>query len=153
MNSAAKPRPEKRSRADDISPTVLHRLINNQSIESKSIASEHLDKLGWNVHLSQVSDETISKIKDIVSDEVNALLLHALERGRLKLKPSRLDRGRHSPTESAKLSFRARHIPDGVDAVQDDEMRTTPETVATELLSPIFARDEVPEFMSEGSSP
>jgi len=155
MNSAAKPRPEKRSRQNDISPTTLHRLITGPSIDSKSIVSEHLDKLGWNVHLSQMSDETMSKIKGIVSDEVNALLLQALERGGLKLKPNRLDRSRLSPTESAKLSIRAKPNADEVAAVQDDEMPTIPDTVPTELLSPLSARDEPQdsEAMSETSSP
>jgi hypothetical protein len=137
MNSASKARPEKRSRHNDLSPTTLHRLVTGPSIDSKSIVSEQLDKLGWNVHLSQMSDETMSKIKGIVSDEVNALLLHALERGRLKLKPSRLDRSRLSPTESAKLSIRAKPNP-------DDEMPTVPDTVPTELLSPLSAREELP---------
>jgi hypothetical protein len=103
-----------------------------------------------------MSDETMSKIKGIVSDEVNALLLQALERGGLKLKPNNLDRARLSPTESAKLSIRAKLNVDDVAAVQDDEMPTIPDTVPTELLSPLSARDEPPWFpepMSENSSP
>lgn len=154
INSAGRSRPEKRSRRNDISPPTLYRLINPPSIDSKSMVSEHLDKLGWNVHLSQMSDETMSKIKGIVSEEVSARLLRAIEHGVLKLKDSRFDRSRVSPTESAKLSIRRRPNVDGI-AIEDEDMPTAPETIATELLSPCSARDEspcMPEGMSDDGS-
>ncbi|PGH13609.1 hypothetical protein AJ80_06240 [Polytolypa hystricis UAMH7299] len=157
LNSAAKPKAAKLSRtgAPDMS-AVLHRLATGPSIDSKSIVSEGLDKLGWNTNLSQVSDETMSKLKGIVSDEVNAALLKALEHGRVKLKPSALERGRLSPTDSgARLSVRPRSNEDSPTS-PDDEVSTIAHTVATELISPLSARDEclwAPEPISETSSP
>lgn len=129
VSSSSKQKPAKMARRPNhISPTTLHKLMTGPSHESKSTASEESDKLGWNVH-SDVSDEAMSKIKGIVSDELGSLL-RALEQGRLKLKPSRSERLNMSPTES-KGSFR------NGKTVQEEEVPTEPNTVPTERVSPL----------------
>ncbi|KAL2823310.1 hypothetical protein BDW59DRAFT_173621 [Aspergillus cavernicola] len=99
VTSSSKQKPVKMARRpNNLSPTALHRLITGPSLESKSLASEESDKLGWNAQ-SEVSDDTMSKLRGIVSEEVGTLL-RALERGRLKMKPSRSERMEMSPTGS-----------------------------------------------------
>ncbi|KAG2417677.1 hypothetical protein HFD88_008896 [Aspergillus terreus] len=113
----------------NVSPTTLHKLITGPSLESKSMVSEESDKLGWNAH-SEASDEAMSKLRGIVSEEISTLL-RALERGRLKLKPSRAERLNMSPTESkASLSRKV-----GGTLAQEDEVPTQPNTIPTEILS------------------
>ncbi|KAL2011118.1 hypothetical protein VTN00DRAFT_3836 [Thermoascus crustaceus] len=149
--SSSKQKPVKMARRpNNVSPTTLHRLVTGQPPETKSQVSEEMDKLGWNTHASEISDETVSKLRGIVTDEISALL-RALERGRVKLKPSRSERGNMSPTGS-------RHsVPNGhnqTDAAQEDEVRTIPNTVSTELISPVAGKDDpLPDTVSDASSP
>lgn len=140
-------------RPNQISPATLQKLITGPSLESKSMVSEESDKLGWNAH-SEVSDEAMHKIKGIVSDELGSLL-RALERGHLKLKPSRSERQNMSPAES-KPSFCNGRI--WTDGAQEDEVPTIPNTVPTERLSPLSDRTEnrshcVPDTASAANSP
>jgi hypothetical protein len=112
---------------NNLSPTAFHRLITGgPSLESKSLTSEESDKLGWNANAqSEISDDTMSKLRGIVSEEVGTLL-RALERGRLKMKPSRSERLEMSPTESHASRDKA-------PAVRDPE--PTLSTVPTEIVS------------------
>ncbi|KAK2736112.1 hypothetical protein FQN55_001852 [Onygenales sp. PD_40] len=157
ISSSSKPKPSKLSRrSNETSPTNLHRIYTGPALDAKSIVSEELDKLGWNVHASQVSDETMSKLKGIVSDEVNTILLHALERGRIRLKPNSLERVQQSPADSPKLSLRARPQFDESASMQDYGSNTVPDTVPTEIISPRSVGDDglwIPGHMSETPSP
>ncbi|KAL5339960.1 hypothetical protein BJX70DRAFT_136610 [Aspergillus crustosus] len=101
VTSSSKQKPVKMARRpNNTSPTALHRLITGPSLESKSLTSEESDKLGWNANApSEFSDDAMSKLRGIVSEEVGTLL-RALERGRLKMKPSRSERMEMSPTGS-----------------------------------------------------
>lgn len=127
LASAAKPKAAKIARRPgDISPTMLHKLVTGPSIESKSTVSEDWDRLGYNAQSSHISEDGLSKLKGLSADDVNALLLRALEHGHIKLKPSRSER---SPTGSAKMSVRTR-----TNAGQDDETATIPNTVPTEII-------------------
>lgn len=153
-SSSSKEKPVKiPRRPNQISPATLQKLITGPSIESKSMVSEESDKLGWNAH-SEVSDEAMHKIKGIVSDELGSLL-RALERGHLKLKPSRSERQNMSPTES-KSSFRNGRI--WTDGAQEEGVPTIPNTVPTERLSPSSDRTEnhshgLPDTASAANSP
>jgi hypothetical protein len=109
-------------------------LIGLPTIDTKSTVSEGYDKLGWNPHAA-MSDETLNKLKDIVTEEVNARLLKALEHGALKIQPSRF-----SPTD---VSVRTRLNGGG------DEVPTEPNTIATEILSPPSAQG----YSSDAFSP
>ncbi|PGH18440.1 hypothetical protein AJ79_00510 [Helicocarpus griseus UAMH5409] len=157
INSSSKQKPAKLSRhSNEPSPTNLHRIQTGSTLDTKSIVSEQLDKLGWNVHASQMSDDTMSKLKGIVSDEVNTILLRALERGRIRLKPSAMERARQSPTDSSKLSIRNRPNFDEYPTGQDDDMATAENTVPTEIISPRSAGEDgmwIPGRMSETPSP
>jgi hypothetical protein len=136
--SSNRPRSSKvqRRASNDVSPTRLHRaLIGLPTIDTKSTVSEGYDKLGWNPHAAQMSDETLNKLKDIVTEEVNARLLKALEHGALKIQPSRF-----SPTD---VSVRTRL--NGV----ADEVPTEPNTIATEILSPMSGQG----YSSDACSP
>ncbi|KAH1286406.1 hypothetical protein LV164_005787 [Aspergillus fumigatus] len=151
VSSGSKQKPVKMPRRpNNVSPTTLHRLITGPSLESKSLISEESDKLGWNVH-SDVSDDAMSKLRGIVSEEVGTLL-RALEQGRLKLKPSRSERLNMSPTESKGGSFQGK-VPE---SAQEDEVRTVANTVATELVSPSSTRNEehdLPDTASDATTP
>lgn len=155
--SSGKPKPPKAvRRSNDHSVPSLRQLVTSvPAVDTKSIVSEGLDKLGWNANASEMSDETMSKLKGIVSEEVNALVLQALERGRLRLQPSHMERGRTSPTESAKLSLRSRSNNRDVSATED--MCNGKNTVPTEIISPVSGQEDgrwvVPEQMSTTSSP
>lgn len=157
INSSSKQKPAKLSRrSNESSPINLHRIHTGPALDAKSIVSEGMDKLGWNVHASQMSDDTMSKLKGIVSDEVNSILLHALERGRVRLQPNALERPRQSPTDSSKLSIRARPNFDDFPAPHDDDMITVANTVPTEILSPRSSGYDgqwIPGQMSETPSP
>ncbi|PLB35918.1 uncharacterized protein BDW47DRAFT_119123 [Aspergillus candidus] len=151
-NSSSKHKPVKMPRRPNhVSPTRLHRLVTGPSLECKSLTSEESDKLGWNAH-SEVSDDAMSKIRGLVSEEVGTLL-RALERGRIQLKPSRSERMNMSPTES-----RPARPDHGLDGAQDDEVQTYPNTVPTEIVSPSSARTErteendLPDTASETTS-
>ncbi|KAH8696607.1 hypothetical protein BGW36DRAFT_381312 [Talaromyces proteolyticus] len=123
-HSAGKPKPEKRARRPgDVPPTVLERLITGvPSIVSKSVSSEHEDKLAWRAPGggSEISDETMFKLKGILSGEVGAIL-RAIERGRLHVRSEHMD---ISPTESKRE-----------EAVKADDAMSA-YTVPTEILSP-----------------
>ncbi|WEW57374.1 hypothetical protein PRK78_002841 [Emydomyces testavorans] len=138
--NSAKPKAAKLSRrSNDLSPTALKIVTSGPAIDAKSIVSEGLDRLGWNVNASQMSDETMNKLKDIVTDEVNTLLLQALERGRIKIQPSRMERGRASPTESAKPSVRSRSNGRGdASGSGDEDMHT----VATEIIGAVSGQED-----------
>ncbi|KAL1969661.1 hypothetical protein VTN77DRAFT_8214 [Rasamsonia byssochlamydoides] len=144
-SSAPKQKPAKVARRPgDLSPTMLHKLVTGvPSVASKSVVSEEQDRLGWRVSPSEISDETMSKLKGILSDEVNALL-RAVERGRLHFKPSRSEQLNMSPTESKRDALKA-ESPE--EAAPEDEIRT----VSTELISPVLAKDEV--HIPDTSSP
>jgi hypothetical protein len=130
VSSGSKPKPVKMARRpNNLSPTALHRLITGPSLESKSMASDESDKLGWNA-ISEVSDETMSKLRGIVSEEVG-VLLRALERGRIRLKPGRSDR----PNLPAESRTSVRNGNYGADGAQDDDAQTLPDTVPTEIVS------------------
>lgn len=142
MSSSSKPKPVKiPRRPNHISPATLHKLVTGPSIEeSKSIASEESDKLGWNAHSEGTSDEAMTKIRGIVSDELGTLL-RALEQGRVKVKPSRSERQNMSPTDS-KSNGHQEGIP------------TAPHTVPTERISPISDKTENHSHDgSDGNSP
>ncbi|KAE8152200.1 hypothetical protein BDV25DRAFT_151511 [Aspergillus avenaceus] len=157
VSSESKPKPAKIvRRPNNVSPTALHRLVTGPSLESKSISDES-DKLGWNAH-SEVSDEAMSKLRGIVSEEVGTLL-RALEKGRIRLKPSRDERltVSLSPTEP-----KARNSKLGLDGAhaQEDDVRTLPNTVATEVVSPSDKTErteeheiELPDTESDATSP
>ncbi|KAI9375141.1 hypothetical protein BJX61DRAFT_540165 [Aspergillus egyptiacus] len=99
MSSGSKQKPIKMARRPNtLSPSALHRLIAGPSFEMKSMTSEESDKLGWNAN-SEISDDAMSKLRGIVSAEVGTIL-RALERGQLKMKPSRSERMAMSPTGS-----------------------------------------------------
>ncbi|KKZ68797.1 hypothetical protein EMCG_05610 [[Emmonsia] crescens] len=103
-----------------------------------------------------MSDDTMSKLKGIGSDEVNSILLHALERGRVRLQLNPLECPRQSPTDSSKLSIRARPNFDDFSAPHDDDMITVANTVPTEILSPRSSSYDgqwIPGQMSETPSP
>ncbi|QKX57993.1 uncharacterized protein TRUGW13939_05113 [Talaromyces rugulosus] len=121
---------KKARRLDDVSPTLLKQLVTGvPSVASKSASSEHEDKLRWRGAGSDISDETMSKLKGIASDDV-AQILRAIERGRLHVQSEQMN---ISPTESRRS-----------DAVKADNMDTSPieedgasvHTVSTELISP-----------------
>ncbi|THC93311.1 hypothetical protein EYZ11_007200 [Aspergillus tanneri] len=155
VNSGFKHKPVKMARRpNDLSPTALHKLITGPSLESKSMASEESDKLGWNAH-SETSDEAMSKLRGIVSEEVGALL-RALERGRIKLKPGRADQANISPTESKSGSRNGKL---GLDGANDEYERTLPNTVTTEIVSLSSGKTnkmedhELPDTASDATSP
>ncbi|KKA25683.1 hypothetical protein T310_0323 [Rasamsonia emersonii CBS 393.64] len=134
-NSKQKPAKVAR-RPGNVSPTMLHKLVTGApSVASKSVVSEEQDRLGWRVSSSEISDETMSKLKGILSDEVNALL-RAVERGKFHFKPSKSEQLNMSPTESKRDALKA-ESPE--EAAPEDEVRT----VSTELISPILVKDEV----------
>lgn len=141
-------------RSNELSPTILHKLITSgPALDAKSSVSEGLDKLGWNVNASQMSDETINKLKHIVTDEVNAFLLNALEQGRLKIQPSRMERGSGSRSASAKGSVRSRSQAGDITPGSIDEVMPT---VPTEIISPISGQEAdqwVKDRMSDAESP
>ncbi|KAL4780343.1 hypothetical protein BJX76DRAFT_338245 [Aspergillus varians] len=128
VSSSSKQKPVKiPRRPTNLSPTTLHRLITGPSLESKSLMSEESDRLGWNAQ-SEISDDAMSKLRGIVSEEVGTIL-RALERGRLKMKPSRSERMEMSPTGSnASSRYDKPH------AVRDPEP-TMASTVPTEIVS------------------
>ncbi|KAL5000756.1 hypothetical protein BDV10DRAFT_27962 [Aspergillus recurvatus] len=137
VSSSSKQKPVKMARRPtNLSPTALHKLITGgPSLESKSLTSEESAKLGWNANAtSEISDDTMSKLRGIVSEEVGTIL-RALERGRLKMKPSRSERMEMSPTGS-RSSSRNDKAP-----VRDVEP-TIPDTVPTEIIS-LSLRKEV----------
>ncbi|KAL4977198.1 hypothetical protein BDW66DRAFT_40578 [Aspergillus desertorum] len=129
--SSSKQKPVKMARRPtNLSPTALHKLITGgPSLESKSLISEESAKLGWNANAtSDISDDTMSKLRGIVSEEISTIL-RALERGRLKMKPSRSERMEMSPTGSRSSSHNDKAL-----AVKDVEP-TIPDTVPTEIVS------------------
>ncbi|PWY94206.1 hypothetical protein BO94DRAFT_324695 [Aspergillus sclerotioniger CBS 115572] len=147
--SSTKGKPVKMARPPTMSPTTLKRLVTGPSLESKSLTSEESDKLGWNAH-SDMSDDTMSKLRGIVSDEVGTLL-RALERGRIRLKSNRSERTNLSPTESKASSRNGK-------AIEGDEP-TLPNTIATEIV-PISSSNaekmedhELPDTASDATSP
>lgn len=130
-SSAKAPKAEKKARRlDEVSPTLLKQLVTGvPSVASKSVSSEHEDKLRWRGAGSDISDETMSKLKGIASNDV-AHILRAIESGRLHVQSEQMN---ISPTESRRS-----------DAVKADNMETSPieednrsiHTVSTELISP-----------------
>ncbi|KAH8425182.1 uncharacterized protein LDX57_002931 [Aspergillus melleus] len=149
-HSGSKHKQVKTRRPNEMSPTALHKLVTGPSLESKSIVSEESDKLGWNAR-SETSDEAMSKLRGIVSEEVGTLL-RALERGRIKLKPGRNERPNLSPTESKG----SRQSKLGLDGAQDDDERTLPNTIPTEIVSPSSGKTEeheLPDTASNSTSP
>ncbi|KAE8356797.1 hypothetical protein BDV28DRAFT_144918 [Aspergillus coremiiformis] len=153
VSSGSKPKPVKMARRpNNLSPTALHRLITGPSLEAKSMASDESDKLGWNAH-SEVSDETMSKLRGLVSEEVGTLL-RALERGRIRLKPDRNERQNLSPVESKVSARNGRY---GADGAQDDDTRTLPSTIPTEIVSVSEKTEEhepeLPDTESDATSP
>ncbi|KAI9928087.1 hypothetical protein ASPWEDRAFT_26826 [Aspergillus wentii DTO 134E9] len=149
--SSSKQKPVKMARRpNNVSPTALHKIYTGPSIESKSLASDESDKLGWNAH-SEYSDEAIHKLQGVVSEV--GTLLRALEQGRRKLKPSRSERLNMSPTAS-KAPYRNGEA--AGEPAQDDETRTEPNTVPTEVISPSSAKTEdheLPDTASNAISP
>ncbi|CBF84200.1 hypothetical protein AN2692.2 [Aspergillus nidulans FGSC A4] len=136
VSSSSKQKPVKMARRPtNLSPTALHKLITGgPSLESKSLTSEESAKLGWNANATEISDDTMSKLRGIVSEEVGTIL-RALERGRLKIVPSRSERMEMSPTGSRSSSRN-----DKAPAVKDVEP-TVPDTVPTEIISLSLRKD------------
>ncbi|KAL2002852.1 hypothetical protein VTN02DRAFT_5749 [Thermoascus thermophilus] len=127
--------------------TTLHRLVTVQPPETKSEVSEEMDKLGWYIRASDVSEETASKVRDAVTNELRTIL-RGVERGHIRVKPSRSEQGNMSPTGS-KHGVRSGH-----DAAQKDEVRTIPNTVSTEPISPVAGKDDpLPDAASDASGP
>ncbi|OJJ57162.1 hypothetical protein ASPSYDRAFT_59550 [Aspergillus sydowii CBS 593.65] len=142
VSSSSKQKPVKMPRRpNNLSPTALHKLITGPSLESKSLTSEESDKLGWNAQ-SEISDDAMSKLRGIVSEEVGTLL-RALERGRLKMKPSRSERMELSPTGSTGSSR-------GKAAAKDAEP-TMASTVPTEIVS--LAEKKAMQKLEEATIP
>jgi len=145
-NTSSKQKPMKAARRIiGASPTRLHKLVTgsplaSKSIVSKSVYSEDLDRLGWNANSSDITEETLSKLKNRPAEEVNNLILRALERGLLKLKPSRSEQLNMSPTESKADKAKGEGL--GDIPPTEDEVPTIPTTVSTELISPIALADE-----------
>ncbi|KAL3430153.1 hypothetical protein BDV09DRAFT_202385 [Aspergillus tetrazonus] len=136
VSSSSKQKPVKMARRPtNLSPTALHKLITGgPSLESKSLTSEESAKLGWNANATEISDDTMSKLRGIVSEEVGTIL-RALERGRLKIVPSRSERMEMSPTGSRSSSRN-----DKAPAVKDVEP-SVPDTVPTEIISLSLRKD------------
>lgn len=142
--ASARHRPSKapaRSKVDNDSPTRSYKILQQhgvQTVDTKSAVSEGFDKLGYNINASQMSDETMTRLKDIVAEEVNNRLLREIERGAVKIQPDSMERGRRSPTD---LSVRTR-LNEGrrsagpLSPANKDEVPTEPNTVATEIISP-----------------
>jgi hypothetical protein len=114
-----------------VSPPLLKKLITGvPSVTSKSASSEHEDKLRWRGAGSDISDETMSKLKGIASNNDVSQILRLIESGRLHVQSEQMN---ISPTESRRS-----------DAVKADNMETSPieedgvsvHTVSTELISP-----------------
>ncbi|KAM5477040.1 hypothetical protein MauCBS54593_000311 [Microsporum audouinii] len=144
------------------SASVPHKIITSymtaQAGDAKSVVSEGLDKLVWNVDQTQISEETMSKFSDFVKDEPNALLLlQALEHGRIKLQPSHLERTRLSPTEtSSKRSYRSakREVQGSALAeAKSDDFHNEMNTVPTEIMSPRSASKWEAEQEDEEDGP
>jgi len=145
-SSGSKPKPAKVARM--ASPRTLHKLVTGPSLASRSVVSEELDRLGWNVHASsEISEATKGKFKGLISSDVNGLLL-ALDRGLIQLIPSRSEQMNQSPTTESKLAHRFDHPEDGF---LDNDARSPPHTVATEIISPLYPKDELRS--SEADSP
>lgn len=109
--NSSKSKKQHLSRAShDHSPTRLRNIGTGMAIDTKSVTSERMDKLGWNANLSQHSEETISKFRNLTSDEFNSVLLLAIEQGRVKLKPGEMEGecASKSPSESPVLSIKGR---------------------------------------------
>ncbi|KAL4914867.1 hypothetical protein BDW62DRAFT_136102 [Aspergillus aurantiobrunneus] len=146
FSSSSKQKPVKMPRRpNNLSPTALHRLMTGPSLESKSLTSEESDKLGWNANAqSEVSDDAMSKLRGIVSEEVGTIL-RALERGRLKMKPSRSERMEMSPTGSNASSRN-----DKAPAVRDPEPSVA-STVPTEIVA--LSEKKVAQRLEEATIP
>ncbi|KAK2744852.1 hypothetical protein FQN57_004176 [Myotisia sp. PD_48] len=105
IHSSTKERPAKHSRQSNTDHSS-HRIFTNfnnhhhnqTTMDTKSIVSEGLDRLGWNVNGANVSNETLGKLSGLVKDEMNNFLVQAFERGQIKLQSG--DAKSASPTES-----------------------------------------------------
>ena len=125
QSTSTKSKPVKMPRRPSVSDTFLKRLITGPSIESKSSASEELDRLEW-IAFPDVSEDARSKLRSIDPHDIGAVL-RALEQGRLMLKPSRSEKLNMSPTESKASN----PISKPAGPVQD-EVPTVPNTVPTQ---------------------
>ena len=166
VQSSVRPKSSKVARRsnNDISPTRFHKMLAGpQTIDTKSTVSLGFDKLGWDMHGSQMSEETITRLKDIVAEEVNARL-RAMERGAVRIQPSHLEqqRGRSSYSERSPTEMSVRTRMNGDDGSGPcptyDEIPTEPNTVPTEIISPVSAqgyknRTWSTDQVSETSSP
>lgn len=137
-NASSKQKPSKAARrVINPSPTRMHKLITgsplaSRSIVSKSVYSDDLERLGWNANSSDITEETLSKLKNRPAEEVHNFILRALERGLLKLKPSRSEQLNASPTESRAKGEGLEDVP-----LTEYDPPSGPNTVSTELISPI----------------
>lgn len=165
VQSSVRPKSSKVARRsnNDISPTRFHKMLAGpQTIDTKSTVSLGLDKLGWDMHGSQMSEETITRLKDIVAVEVNSRL-RAMERGALRIQPNHLEqRGRSSHGERSPTNMSVRTRMNGDDGSGPcptyDEVPTEPNTIPTEIISPVSAqgyksRTWSPDQTSEPISP
>lgn len=141
--SNAKSKPVKMARRPSVTELRIQRSVPGPAVlESKSSASEELDRLGWDP-FPDVSEDGVNKLRSMDPHDVNAIL-RALERGRLKLKPSESEKARMSPTGS-----KASHAI-GRAATADPgqaEVHTGPNTIPTEPFSSV-AGDTKPAPMS-----
>lgn len=142
IQSSIRPKSSKVARRshNDISPARFHKMLAGaQTIDTKSTVSQGFDRLGWDAHSSQMSEETMGRLKDIVAEEVNARL-RAMERGAVRIQPNHAEqRGRSSTTE---MSVRTRFNDDSpAPCPSCDGFPTEPNTVATEIISPVSAQD------------
>lgn len=110
-------------------------------VDTKSVASEGLDRLGWNVNASQMSDDTMNKLSNLVKDEVNSLLLRALEHGRIKVQPSDVEGERSSNTDSPRACPRPAFVqddplsPHASNKQEDSQIEI--QTIPTKIISPV----------------
>lgn len=119
-----------------VSDSYVRRLLTGPSVtESKSSKSEEFDILGWNA-CPDVSEDGMSKLRSMGPHDINAVL-RAMERGRLKLKPSASEKARMSPTGS-----KASH---GLGkSAEQAEVPTQPNTVPTEPITVSTQPNTVP---------
>ena len=115
----------KMPRVPSVPESLLQRLINGPPVpESPSSGSEKFDELGWNP-FSDVSEDAMSKLRSIDSQDIGAVL-RALEKGRLKLKPSDSEKAGMSPAESKESKVSHRRLAKSVEKSDVPTERITP---------------------------
>lgn len=144
--SNAKSKPAKMARRPSVTELRIEHLVPGlvpAIPESKSSATEELDRLGWDP-FPDVSEDGVNKLRSMDPHDVNAIL-RAMERGKLKLKPSESEKAHISPTGSKA----SRAIGRAATAEHEQaEVPTVPNTIPTEPFSAV-AGDNKPAPMSD----